>query len=240
MTPSAMYSEVELNRYDDPAVRHAYLVRRIARHLMGRLPPTVQFEDMLQAGMLGLLEAIQQYKPSQGANFATYATIRIRGAMIDEVRRHDWTPRSVHRKSRQASNAIRILEARLGREPRDAEIAAALELTVEEYHRILHDVSASRILTIDREDTEDCRPREPAAGAPDPATLFEDRRFREDLVRSIAELPERDQLIMSLYYKEELNLREVGEVLGVSESRVSQLLGRTMLRLRDKLREWVK
>ena len=150
MTSLATYSETgKTNAQDDLVTRHASLVKRIAYHLMNRLPPTVQVEDLIQAGMIGLLEAGANYDASQGASFETYAGIRIRGAMLDEIRRSDWTPRSVHRKAREVARVMREIEHAEGRDARDVEVAEALDMSLEEYHQILADASGARIFSYD-------------------------------------------------------------------------------------------
>ncbi|ROR34946.1 RNA polymerase sigma factor FliA [Inmirania thermothiophila] len=219
--------------------RHAPLVKRIAHHLMHRLPPTVQLEDLLQAGVVGLLEAARNFDPSHGASFETYAGIRIRGAMLDEVRRHDWVPRSVHRKSRMVAEAIQEIERREGREARDEEVAAVLGIGLDEYHRILQDASSGRLFSFEEvagEGGELIGGEDPGA---DPLAAVEAEDLRQAVARAIGELSEREQLVLALYYDEELNLREIGAVLGVTESRVCQIHGKAMLRLRARVREWM-
>lgn len=214
--------------------RHAGLVKRIAYHLAGRLPPSVEVDDLIQAGMIGLLEAAGQYSADRGASFETYAGIRIRGAMIDALRKLDWAPRSVHRKSRQAAAAIREIESREGREARDAEVATAMGICVEEYHSILQDAAACHLASFE----EAPEAAEAADRAADPLLDIEGDALRGALAGAIAQLPERERLVMSLYYDDELNLKEIGEVLGVSESRVCQIHGQALVRLRSRLRNW--
>jgi RNA polymerase sigma factor for flagellar operon FliA len=207
---------------------------------MARLPSHVQLDDLLQAGMVGLLEAAKRYDCSKGASFETYAGIRIRGAIIDEVRRGDWTPRSVHRNGRRVSEAIARVENRTGRDASDAEVAAEMGIGVAEYHALLQDSLDSRLFSYDQlTDSSDETPSEQFAAAdPDPGRLHEGDRFRQALVRAIGALPERERLVLSLYYDDELNLKEIGEILGVSESRVSQIHSQAALRLKGRLREW--
>ena len=215
---------------------HAPLVARIAHHLKGRLPETVEVEDLIQAGMIGLLEASQNYRPGQGAEFATFAGIRIRGAMLDEVRRNDWTPRSVYRKSRELSQAIREIEAHKGCEALPAEIAAKLGISLQEYHRLLQDVRNARVISVEDLGFEDESGLEHLpAGAAGGGEVLQSMELREELTAAIASLPEREALVLSLYYEEELNLREIGEVLGVSESRVCQLHSQAVGRLRARM-----
>ncbi|PWG63664.1 RNA polymerase sigma factor FliA [Sediminicurvatus halobius] len=239
MNGHAMYEQMRAGSGDDVVVRHAPLVKRIAHHLASRLPASVQVEDLIQAGMIGLLEAARQFDSGQGASFSTYAGIRIRGAMLDEIRRLDWTPRSVHRKAREAADAIREIEHRTGREAKDSEVAEALGIGLEEYHRILQDSAAAKVFSIDQDDSEGGEHWEPAGDMPQPDTVLGQEGFQADLAAAIRKLPEREQLIMQLYYDDELNLREIGEVLGVTESRISQIHGRIMLKLRGHLADWM-
>jgi RNA polymerase sigma factor for flagellar operon FliA len=214
--------------------RHAELVKRIAYHLAGRLPPSVEVDDLIQAGMIGLLEAATHYACDRGASFETYAGIRIRGAMIDALRKQDWAPRSVHRKARAAASAIREIEGREGREARDTEIAQAMGIALDEYHRIVQDSSACQLSSMDEVDD--------AAAVADreanPLLETENGALRSAVAEAIAGLPERERLVMSMYYDDELNLKEIGAVLGISESRVCQLHGQALVRLRSRLRSW--
>ncbi len=225
---------------DDLVSKHAALVKRIAYHLMSRLPPSVQADDLIQAGMIGLLEASRNYDASQGASFETYAGIRIRGAMLDEIRRTDWTPRSVHRKARQVAEAVREIENQEGRDARDVEVAAKLGMDLNEYHRVLQDATGCRVFSIDDggANGED-HPQPPAdPRRNEPLDSLHSDDFKAALARAIANLPERERLVMAMYYDEELNLREIGEVLGVSESRVCQIHGQALIRLRARMTEW--
>lgn len=239
MNGHVMYSQVQRQGDNDLVVEHAALVKRIAHHMVSRLPASVQVEDLIQAGMIGLLEAARQYDASQGASFQTYAGIRIRGAMLDEIRRLDWTPRSVHRKAREVAEAIREVESRTGRDARDHEVAEELGISLDEYHQILQDAAASKVFSIDQENPETGTTADFPADTPTPLACLQDAGFRASLVEAIAELPEREQLIMQLYYDEELNLKEIGAVLGVSESRVSQIHGRILLKLKAQMADWV-
>jgi RNA polymerase sigma factor FliA len=219
---------------DALVIRHAELVKRIAYHLAGRLPANVEVDDLIQAGMVGLLEAAANYAADRGASFETYAGIRIRGAMIDALRKQDWAPRSVHRKAREAAAAIRQIEATEGREARDIEIAQRLGLTVEEYHRIVQDAAGCQLASID----EINEANEIADREADPFSELQQGSLREALATAIAELPERERLVMSMYYDDELNLKEIGVVLNVSESRVCQLHGQALVRLKARMKTW--
>ncbi len=219
--------------------RHGAMVKRIAQHLMARLPDNVQVEDLMQAGMIGLIEAARHFDEGQGASFETYAGIRIRGAMLDEVRRHDWTPRSVHRRSRELSQATRVVENREGRAARDTEVAEELGIDIADYRRLLGDCRGHRLLSLEEADDEEERLVERLAS--DSPSIF-DQLQREGLQRSLAavidELPERERLVMALYYDEELNLREIGAVIGVTESRVCQIHGQALMRIRSRMTDW--
>jgi RNA polymerase sigma factor for flagellar operon FliA len=219
--------------------KYSVLVKRIAHHLLGRLPPSVQVEDLIQAGMIGLLEAQKNYDGSKGASFETYAGIRIRGAMLDDIRRGDWVPRSVHKHNREVSQAISELEGQLNRDPSDAEVAQHMGISLEQYHTILTDINCSRLVGIeDLGVSEDVISPDDSDEENLPFQGVADEYFRKALIDSIKSLPEREALVLSLYYDEELNLKEIGEVIGVSESRVSQILSQSMQRLRTKLSAW--
>ena len=219
---------------DALVLRHGELVKRIAYHLAGRLPHSVEVDDLIQAGMVGLLEAATHYASDRGASFETYAGIRIRGAMIDALRKLDWAPRSVHRKARAAATAIRDVEAREGREARDSEVAEAMGIAVEEYHQILQDSLACQLSSMDDSGSA----TEVADRHADPLRDAESGALRASLAQAITNLPERERLVMSMYYDDELNLKEIGAVLGISESRVCQLHGQALVRLRARLRNW--
>ena len=190
--------------------RHAELVKRIAYHLAGRLPPSVEIDDLMQAGMLGLLEAASNYAADRGASFETYAGIRVRGAMIDALRKLDWAPRSVHRKARAVAAAVQEIERRTGRDARDTEIAERLGVPLEEYHAIVQDAASCRLAALDDAAVV-------VEGEADPFRETADEEFKQALARAIEGLPEREKLVMSLYYSEGLNLKEIGAVLKVTE-----------------------
>lgn len=230
------YLAVQRSAAPDPVLEHAELVRRIAHHLAARLPASVDVDDLIQAGMIGLIEASRSYDPEQGASFETYASIRIRGAMIDETRRGDWVPRSVHRRARAAAAAIREIEQETGRPAAAQEVADRLELPIADYMRLLEDASRGQVLSLDShvEDHGESEPMvEGATAAPHEVAVRGE--FGRELAAAIDQLPEREKLVLSLYYEQELNLKEVGAVLGVSESRVCQLHGQAVVRLRGRL-----
>ena len=233
------YQQTAAQRWHELVDLHAPLVKRIAHHLRARLPASVQVEDLVQAGMLGLLEAARKFEDNRGASFETYAGIRIRGAMLDEIRRGDWAPRSVHRNARRVSDAIAVLERRLGREARDHEIAAALQMDLDAYHELLQDALGCRLFSYEdlleqgeqRDLPVESKERGPYEG-------LEKSRFLDRLGDAIAKLSAREQLVLSLYYDDELNLKEIGAVLGVTEARVSQIHTQAAARLRARLVAW--
>ncbi|SFK19351.1 RNA polymerase, sigma 28 subunit, SigD/FliA/WhiG [Methylophaga sulfidovorans] len=220
--------------------QHAPLVKRIAYHMIARLPASVDVEDLIQAGMIGLLDASHQYNSAQGASFETYAGIRIRGSMLDEIRRNDWAPRSVHRKAREIAEQMHKIEQEKGRNASDSEVASALGIDINEYYQQLNDSSGYQIFSLDEfTDNDETHAHLISVGPSGPDDEVQDDDFQQALAQAIDTLPERERLLMSLYYNDELNLKEIGEVLGVSESRVSQIHSQTVIRLRAKLRDWI-
>jgi RNA polymerase sigma factor for flagellar operon FliA len=212
-------------------------VRRQALALRVKLPSSVDLDDLIQAGSLGLLKALGRFNASQGASFATFANQRIRGAMLDELRSRDWLPRSIRRHAREMDEAIHRLAQRFGRAPGEHEIAAELGLELADYRQLLNDTNNGQLLPFEeliREGVEPGAANRPAD--PSLATLLDDEQ-RERLIASVDALPERERLIMALYYQEELNLKEIGVILGVSESRLSQLHSQALSRLRARLHE---
>jgi len=219
--------------------QHTVLVKRIAYHLLARLPASVLVDDLIQSGMIGLFEAANNFDATKGASFETFAGIRIRGSMLDEIRRGDWTPRSVHKNSRMVSNAIKELEAKLGRDVTDGEVAEKLDISLNEYHHILSEVSSGKIIGIeDLASGENGLNLDESNHSDDPYQDIEHLAFKKGLAKCISSLPEREALVLSLYYDEELNLREIGQVLDVSESRVSQIHSQAMHRLKARMQSW--
>ena len=229
-------AQVSQSNQDELVTTHATLVKRIAYHLLSRLPSCVQAEDLIQAGMIGLLEAARNYDATQGASFETYAGIRIRGSMLDEIRKGDWAPRSLHRKIREISQAIREIECEQGRDAKDTEVAERLDMSLSEYHQVLQDARTHQVLSFEDLPAKDANMVEGIAGnTPEPLENLLSDDMKKVLALAIDSLPERERLVMSLYYDEELNLRETGEILGVSESRVCQIHTQALTRLRARV-----
>ncbi|MGK0500426.1 MAG: RNA polymerase sigma factor for flagellar operon FliA [Oceanicoccus sp.] len=234
-----MYADVEKPSLEQMVERHGPLVKRIAHHLLARMPSSVLVEDLIQAGLVGLIEAARNYDVTKGASFETYAGIRIRGSMIDDVRRGDWAPRSVHRNSRRVSEAMRNIETRLGRDASDNEVAQELDVSMDDYQHMLQDSASSKLFSFEELVSSDDRPEEQLpSNSTNPLDGIQSQALRQSLAQAISKLPERERLVLALYYDEELNLKEIGHVLGVSESRVSQIHSQAALRLRGKLTEW--
>ncbi|RUR29156.1 RNA polymerase sigma factor FliA [Vreelandella nanhaiensis] len=214
------------------------LVRRHALTLQVRLPASIELDDLVQAGTVGLLEALGRFDATQGASFATFASQRIRGAMLDELRTRDWLPRSVRRAARAVDDTIRRLEQQLGRPPEEGEIARELEMPLSEYQQLLNDTNSGQLLPFEELVADGGEPASLDAGNL-PFDQLLDEQQRQTLIAAIDALPEREKLLMALYYQEELNLKEVGAVLGVTESRVSQLHSQAISRLRARLNDAV-
>ncbi len=228
-----IYSQHEQN---NTVEQHAPLVRKIAYHLKSRLPANIIVDDLIQSGMIGLLEAAKKYDATQGASFETYASIRIRGAMLDDVRKNDWAPRSVHRNSRKVAEVVRKIENEKGRDARDSEIAEALDMDLNEYNHILQDTCGHKILSFEEvgSSSESMLDSIPSSQNGLLDDLQKDS-LKQLVAQAIAGLPERERLVMALYYDKELNLREIGAVIGVSESRVSQIHSQAVIRLQSRL-----
>ena len=229
MNAAAAYANQQKVQQNEQIAAHLPLVKRIALHLLARLPSSVELDDLQQAGLLGLLSAVRSYSPDQGASFETYAGIRIKGAMLDELRKLSWAPRSV----RKMAQAVRDVEARNNAQASDAEIAQEMGVGLDEYHSMLAETASCQLLFIEDAGIEDDQEADE-----NPAEMMEDERFRSALTEVIVGLPERERMVMALYYQDELNLKEVGLVLEVSESRVSQIHSQALTRIRAKMTAW--
>lgn len=238
MNEARAYQQVGKSSADELLRDHFPLVKKVGLHLKARLPAEFELDDLLQVGMLGLINAAGNYDSTQGASFETYASIRIRGAMLDEVRRSGWSPRSIQQKSRQVAEAIRKAEARKGGEASDSEIAEEMGVDLADYHTVSRELTSSKLVSLDEHIDEGHH--ELAGAASNPLDLLEDEDFQIALKDCIGSLPDKEKLVMSLYYNEELNLREIGAVLEVSESRVCQIHGQALTRLKARMKNWVE
>jgi RNA polymerase sigma factor for flagellar operon FliA len=221
---------------------HMPLVKRLAHQMKAKLPPSVEVDDLVQAGMIGLLDAINRYEENHGAQFETYAVLRIRGAMLDELRSSDWMPRSTRQNMRKVEQAMNSLQQQLGRPPSESEVAKSLKLSLADYQEMLGDSGGHQLVYYedfhdgDAEGNDNFLDRY-AVDDDDPLKALLDTDFRQAVIDAIDALPPREKMLMGLYYEEELNLKEIGAVMGVSESRVSQLHTQAVARLRASLRE---
>ena len=223
---------------EDILIQHAPLVKKIALHLLAKLPDSVQLDDLTQAGLIGLLSASKSFKPDKGAKFETWAGTRIRGAMLDEIRGSDWTPRSTAKQLREVAAAIRTLQTKNQRPPTDREIAAELEISIEKYHQISNEMATAKLLSANEiSEFEGSDFGEVQSAELQPDEIVHEHDLNDILVQAIDELPEKEKLVMSLYYDEEMNLKEIGAVLEVSESRISQIHGQAVARLRARIDE---
>lgn len=233
-----MYNAAGQIDKDQLIQRLAPLVKRIAYHLMARLPSSVQVDDLIQNGMIGLLDAINRFETGMGAQFETYAAQRVRGAMLDGLRENDWLPRGLRRDFRRIEVAISQLEQEYGRTPSELELAKTLGMTLAEYQKMLQDARGHQLISFEDmidDGDEDFLERHLSDDSNEPSRILEDEGLRKLLVQGIELLPEREKLMMALYYEQDLNLREIGEVMGVTESRVCQLHSQAVARLRARI-----
>ncbi len=241
MSTALPYSEFSKVSVEDLVSIHAELVKRIAYHMAARMPANVEVDDLIQAGMLGLLEAARNYSSDKGASFETFAGIRIRGAILDDVRRLDWAPRSVRHDVRKLAECVRQIEHRTGSAATPGQVASEMGIELDDYFKLTREALTCRMFSLDDfEDgaQENSLPSLQVTGDELPDSMAEQDEFRNAMAEAISGLPEREKLVMSLYYEEELNLREIGDVLEISESRVCQIHGQALVRLRARLDNW--
>ena len=217
------------------------LVRKLAHYMMAKLPPSVEVDDLIQVGLIGLADALSRYEAAQGVQFETFATQRIRGAMLDELRGNDWMSRGSRKSQKDIESTMRRLEHQLGRSPIESEIAAEMGLTLSDYQSLLSKVRGTQLVYLEdmarnNEDDDNFLDRHVADSDADPLNMLRDQRLRESLVAAIKGLPEREQYIMSMYYEQDMNLKEIAAVLDVTESRICQLHSQSIARLRAKMR----
>ncbi len=235
-----MYTATGTHSRQEWIKQYAPLVKRIAHHIMAKLPASVEVDDIIQAGMIGLMDAVGRYEETQGAHFETYAAQRIRGAMLDELRSCDWLPRGIRRNMRTIEKAMHALEQGLGRQPAEQEIANHMQMPLLDYQQMLQEARGHQLVYYeDYSDGDDKAFLDRHAGHAHPSPLEDllENSMRERLIEAIENLPEREKTMMGLYYEQDLNLREIGEVMGVSESRVCQIHTQAIARLRSMLRE---
>jgi RNA polymerase sigma factor FliA len=222
--------------------QYSPLVRRLAHQMIAKLPANIELDDLVQVGMIGLTDALSRFDAAQGVQFETFATQRIRGAMLDELRGCDHLSRGVRRQQRDIESAVHKLEQKLGRAPNEREIAAQMGLELADYQELLGKVRGTTLVYLEDmsgdDGDEDFLDRHVADENGNPLGMLQDRRMREALVEAIKHLPEREQYVMSMYYEQDMNLKEIAAVLGVTESRVCQLHSQSIARLRTRLREW--
>nr|PZN10832.1 MAG: FliA/WhiG family RNA polymerase sigma factor [Caldicoprobacter oshimai] len=218
-------------------LKYSYLVKRVVSRLIhtNLSNPSLDMEDLLSYGILGLIDAIEKYDPTRNVKFETYATFRIKGAIIDQLRKQDWVPRSLRTKTKQLSEAIHAVEKELGRSASDQEIAQTLGVSVEELRRTMVEVHSFAVVSLEEQLYEVANSLTVSSQYGDPEHAVQVNELKRYLAKAIDELPERERMVISLYYFEELTLKEIGMVLGISESRVSQLHTRALLKLKNKL-----
>ncbi len=231
-------------RLDNDAMLKQYspLVRRLAHQMIAKLPANVEIDDLIQVGMIGLTDALSRFDLAQGVQFETFATQRIRGAMLDELRGADWMSRGNRKHQRDIESAVHKLEQTLGRAPAESEIAKEMGISLSDYQDLLNRVRGTQLIYLEDmggdDGDNDYLDRHVADEAGDPLAQLNDFRMRSALIEAIKNLPEREQYVMSMYYEQDMNLKEIAAVLGVTESRVCQLHSQSIARLRAKLRSW--
>ena len=222
--------------------QHSPLVRRLAHQMIAKLPANVELDDLIQVGMIGLSDALTRFDVGQGVQFETFATQRIRGAMLDELRGGDWMSRGDRRNQRAIEAAVRKLEQTTGRAPPESDIAKEMGLSLTAYQELLGKVRGTQLVYLEDmtgdDGDDDYLDRHVVDHDANPMAQLQDRRMREALVEAIKNLPEREQFIMSMYYEQDMNLKEIAAVLKVTESRICQLHSQSIARLRSKLRAW--
>ncbi len=235
MNKLKQYLDVQQGSADDLVLGHGALVQRIAHHLHARLPSSVQVDDLVQAGMVALIECARNYNSESGVPFEAFARLRVRGAMIDELRRGNWAPRSIHRKSRAISEAITRIENAGGDTSNERLIAKEADMSLEEYYHAVQDASSTQVLSLDEMpfQTQSSEENQHLAG---PGDNLQKQQIIKMLAELLPRLGERDRLVITLYYHEELNQREIAVVLGVTESRVSQIHGQALLKMRGLMK----
>lgn len=234
-------STVDPKVKDEIVVEYAPLIKYIAQKIASRLPANIELDDLISCGVIGLMDAIEKFDPSRDNKFKTYAEFRIRGAILDELRAQDWVPRSIREKAKVIDRAYSKLESEFGRPATDEEMCKELEVSKEEFHDMLNKAKSVSMLNIDDSSTFNRNDKRAMAGMNEdsklsnPFSAVSNKNFREKIKEGISQLPEKQRLVLSLYYYEDLNLKEIGQVLDVTESRVSQLHTQAVCKLKAKL-----
>ncbi len=241
MAEPSRIPRVDLAQRDKLVEEYAPVVRYLAQRLAFRLPPSLDIDDLIHAGVIGLMDAIGKYDPAKETKFKTYAEFRIRGAMLDELRSLDWIPRSVREKIGLLQRTFGELEKKMGRPPTEGEAASALEMSPEQFDHFMFQAKASTLLSLEDFGLKEGEERNifeslADARAEDPLISLLSQDVRERLIRAIKQLPKKEQLVISLYYDEELTMKEIGKTLNITESRVCQLHSQAILRLKGKLK----
>ncbi len=235
--------KVDPGQRDELILTYTPLIKYIASRMASRLPAQVSLDDLISCGIIGLIDAIDKFDIAKNVQFKTYAEFRIKGAMLDELRSLDWVPRSIRRKVTELEKACEELEGDLGRPPVDEEIAAALQMNMESFHKLLDETKSVTFMDIEVLRKKASIPIDAGISesfnedAADPFTALNISQVRDLLAQAIMELPEKEKLAVSLYYFEELTMKEIGEILGYTESRISQMHSKAMHRLRAKLKK---
>lgn len=227
-------------RREDLILKYAPLVKQIAERMAVRLPPNISKDELIGPGVLGLFDAIDKFDPKRGIKFRTYANLRIKGAILDELRKMDWISRSVRRNINRIEDAIRALELRLDREPKDDEIAEELGLDMDSYYKMISRSQGINLLSLDELmlDGNTSRLNKQVADEPSPIDELKIKEIKKIISQALSTLSEKEQLVMSLYYYNELTLKEIAKVLNLTESRISQIHSKAIIRLRVKLRSY--
>ncbi len=225
---------------EDRILEHAPLVKYIAERMAIRLPPNISKEELISTGTVGLIDALNNFDESKGTKFRTFAAYRIKGAIIDELRKLDWTPRSVRRDVQRIENAILVLRSRTGQEPDDAEIAEELGISIDHYFKIISKARGGGLLSLDELSRDDAAPflTRLASSAPSPLEEVNKTELRGVIAKALTHLSEKEQKVISLYYYDELTLKEIAKILGLTESRISQIHSKAIIRLRTRLRSY--
>jgi len=228
---------------DDIIKEYAPLIKFVALKMASRLPPNIEVDDLISCGVIGLMDAMEKFDPKRDNKFKTYAEFRIRGAILDELRAQDWVPRSVREKSKQLEKAYTELESKLGRMASDEEMSAHLKISLEEFHDLLNRVKSVSLLNIDEQETFNKNDKKLLNTAvtsdqtDNPFFLVYGGDAKEKLKEAILSLPEKHRLVLSLYYYEDLNLKEIGKILNVTESRISQIHTQAIVKLKSKIKK---